>query len=174
MVFPADTERSYNWRDFETVFGELEQVAYQIDRSFVFLFCRQYDVPDLHRDAALERLRRFRNRRVLIDEIRPGSWEFVVAFAATAGFVLWKTLGETILDGYRETRFRQELKDFTRVGSDWLMLNVTDKLRTSKEFLSAKIERREREVVLRLPGPAADENRLPTRKGLIEEIDRDR
>lgn len=168
IIFPSSADCRYNWRDFETVFGELEQIAYQLDRDLVFLLSRQLHVRDLERDAALERLRRYRNRRVLISEIRPGSWEIFVFFAAAAGVVLGKTVGEAINDGFRETKFRQELKDFARVSGDWLLLKLTDKLRSSKEFFKARIERKETEVLLLLPGPKEDENRLPTWKEFLD------
>jgi hypothetical protein len=106
---------------------------------------------------------------VLIDEIRSGSWEFSVFLAAAAGVVLGKTIGEAVHDGFKEMRFRQELKEFTRVSGDWLLLNVTDKLRTAKEFFRARIERRENEVIVHLPGPTEDENRLPTWREFLGE-----
>lgn len=168
IVFPSEPLGSYNWRDFESVFGELEQIAYQIDRSLVHLLSRQLGVRDLERDAALERLRRYRNRRVLIADIRRGSWEVVVVLAAAAGVVLGKTVGEALNDGFKETRFRQELKEFARVSGDWLLLNLTDKLRSSKEFLKSRIERRDHEVVLLLPGPKDDEDRLPSWKEFFD------
>lgn len=81
--------------------------------------------------------------------------------------MLAKTVGEALNDGFKETRFRQELKEFAKIGGDWMLLNLTDKLRSSKEFLKAKIERHEDEVILRLPGPKDDSERLPTWKEFL-------
>ena len=176
LRLPTGKNQFYQWRDFETLFGELESIAYQMDREMVYSFCAQYRVSLLFRDASLERLRRFRNRRVLVHDIRPGSWEFVLGMAAGAGLVLWQTLvKETVVkdvtDGYKSSKFSAEFKEFVGFATDAMLVKWLDRLRSSKVFDKARIERREREIVIELREPPRDTERLPTTDELLKQLD---
>jgi hypothetical protein len=176
LRIPSGTSVVYQWREFETWFGELESLAYQMNREAVFSFCAQYKVSSLYRDAALERLRRFRNQRVLVRDVRSGSWEFVLGMAAGAGLVLWQTLvkdtvAKDMVDGYKTSRFSAEFKEFAGLATDALLLKWLDKLRSSKVFHRAKIVRRDREIMVELRDAPKETNRLPTTEELLDRLD---
>jgi hypothetical protein len=169
----AGSSAPYIWRDFETIFGELETVAYHLDRDLVYRFCKQYDVPDLYRDASLERLRHFRDRRIIVNDVRRGSWEFLLAIAAGAGYVLWSTIGKDAVDGYRASKFSKNFKEFCSDATDVAGLKLLDKIRASKVFEKATIERIRNEITVEIDAPRID-GRLPsTNQELIKMIEKD-
>lgn len=177
ITFPfeynSDSEANYIWQDFERVFGELESIAYKIDRDQIFMISRRSNIDDLYRDAALERLRHFRNRRVIVRDIQAGSIEWVIMIGAAAGVALATTLGKSTADGFRKTEFNKAFVDFVETSIDWLMLKWTDRLRSSSTFMRAKIERHKQEITIRLPPPDEKRDRLPTIGEFVEKIDKE-
>jgi hypothetical protein len=171
LRFPRDG--GFAWRELERLFGEIDSIAYQVDRDEVFHFCRRYAVPALLRDASLERLRRFRNQRVIVGDIRHGSIEIVFTLAATAGVVLGATLGKSTLEGYQASRFNDEFREFVRSFIDLKLIQLRRRLREAREFADAQIDvdDRERQIVLEFRRLAKAGERPPTLGEFLADMD---
>ncbi|MFQ5622668.1 MAG: hypothetical protein ACE5FS_04655 [Paracoccaceae bacterium] len=166
----------FAWRDLDRIFGEIDSIAYQIDREEVFQFCRRYRVPELLRDASLERLRRFRNQRVIVSDIRSGSIDIIFTLAATAGFVLSATVGKSALDGYRASRFNNDFREFISSFIDLKLIQLRRKLRDSSAFAEAEIEidERERRLVAEFRRLAGTQQRPPTIEELLKSLEEEK
>src|SRR3982074_1517678 len=81
------------------VFNAVEMALYDSDRQDIDLAARALQLPPLLRDAALERLRHFRNKRFLLTGAHAGSIELIGLVAGVSYWVLEKTLAE----GFQES-----------------------------------------------------------------------
>lgn len=117
----------------------LETAAYDSDRSDVERAAARFgEINNLVKDASLERLRRYRQRRLLLEEARPGSLALVGLIAAVSYFVLEKTLGESFADGYKDSELHRRLKDFFRRLIDEKILTIAESIR--RVILSRKVQ----------------------------------
>jgi hypothetical protein len=91
-----------------------EGALYESDRNDVAQAARELRLPNVVRDASLERLRHYRHQRLLLEEAQTGSIVLVTVIAAVSLFVLEKTIGEAFADGFKETRAYGDLRDFFR------------------------------------------------------------
>lgn len=130
------------------------------------------------RDAALERLRHYRQRRVLLRGARSGSFEVAALVAAVSYFVLERTIGEAVADGFKETRVYSELKEFFRGLVDEKHVFIADAIRRS--FTSKKRDVRvtaasppdqPHRIVVEIP-PAPREGGAPPAPTLGDILDR--
>ena len=149
ITIPAD-ETGIVWKEISDIFGDLESTSYKTDRDIIISYCKRFDVASLHRDAMLERLRGFRNQRVILKEARHGSIEFVVGIAAVAGFVLWQTLGKDAIESYKSTDVRKQINSFFSTSIDWVAIRFTDKLRRVNSLMRADIDRHNEKISVKL------------------------
>jgi hypothetical protein len=119
----------------------LETAAYDSDRSDVERAAATFPSPTgisslvptgispLVKDASLERLRRYRQRRLLLEETRPGSLTLIGLIAAVSYFVLEKTIGESFSEGWKDSNLHRDLKTFFRKLIDGKVLFIVESLR---------------------------------------------
>lgn len=110
-------------------FDGLETVLYASDRNDIETVARELDIESLSRDAALERIRNFRNKRILLTDARKGSIEIIAAVAAVSYYIFDKTLGESLKEGYANSELHKRLKDLFRMQIDGKAQFITRHLR---------------------------------------------
>ncbi|MCB9764213.1 MAG: hypothetical protein H6739_30860 [Alphaproteobacteria bacterium] len=94
------------------VFGDLERALYESDRRDVERFAEGFLRSDVVKDASLERLRRYRNRRLKIVDAKPGSLWITGSVLAVSYFVLEKTIGQSFVEGWQDTNAHRHLREF--------------------------------------------------------------
>jgi hypothetical protein len=82
-------------------------------------------------DASLERLRRYKNKRLILTEARTGSIEIIGVVAAVGYYVLDKTIGETVGEAFRESNTGVILKQYFKSVIDKKALYIVERLRES-------------------------------------------
>ena len=92
----------------------IEAAIYNSDRTDVDHAARELQLSPVIRDACLERLRQYRHQRLLLQEARPGSLELIGLVAGVSYFVLERTIGESVSEAYKESRYHARLKEFFR------------------------------------------------------------
>lgn len=128
----------------------IETAVYDSDRSDIMEAARHLDIRLVERDASLERLRRYRQRRLLLEEARPGSLALIGLIAAVSYFVLEKTLGESFTEGYKDSESHRRLKIFFCDLIDRKVLFIAESIR--RVIASRKVQAQVRVL------PPADES----------------
>ncbi len=82
-------------------------------------------------DASLERLRRYKNKRLILTEARTGSIEIVAVVAAVGYYVLDKTIGETVGEAFKESNTGVILKQYFKDIIDKKAIYIVERLRES-------------------------------------------
>jgi len=127
---------------------------YASDRNDIELAATVMPTPGYVKDASLERIRHHRHHRLLLREAQSGSIELIGVVAAVSYFVLQRTLGEALKDGFKETSVYDQLRRFFQEVIDDKTAFISDTL--TRAFSSRKKQVR---VRTRLQGPA-EPNRI--------------
>ena len=109
--------------------------------------------PSVVKDASLERLRHYRHKRLLIEEARSGSIEFVAVIAGVSLYVVEQSLGVAFSDAVRESRAGRELREFFR-------RQIDEKADFVAESIRRTFGKRRRQVVVRAEPPGKDAPRV--------------
>ena len=114
-------------RSLLRILNVLEAAIYNSDRTDVDHAARELQLSPVIRDACLERLRQYRHQRLLLQDARSGSLELIGLVAGVSYFVLEKTIGESISEAFKESRYHAQLKGFFRrlIDEKTLMLAET-------------------------------------------------
>ncbi len=175
-------EEALDAHDLVRVLDILEEALYESDRTEIIRAGQQSELPGFIVDAALERLRRFRRKRIRLQAVRHGSFELDGALTAAAKYVLALTIAEAIKNGIQRSAPFTRLSQFITDGINEKYSELIKTLRVV--FMSHKLScdiqalpmpDNEPKILLikvRLP-PAKD--RLPTlgeSSFLDKEIDR--
>ena len=132
----------------------LETSLYASDRQDVERASEKLKIPPIARDACLERLRKYRNDRLLLTGASNGSVELFGVVAGVSYFVLQKTIGETFKEGYKETEVHNNLKDFFRRVVDEKALFISENLR--RVFAN----RKKQAIIKMIPSEKKEPNRI--------------
>jgi len=132
----------------------IEMALYASDRNDIELAATVMPMPGYVKDASLERIRHHRHHRLLLREAQSGSIELIGVVAAVSYFVLQRTLGEALKDGFKETSVYDQLRRFFQEVIDDKTAFISDTL--TRAFSSRKKQVR---VRTRLQGPA-EPNRI--------------
>ena len=73
----------------------------------------ELSVPSLQRDGILHRLSKQHAEQYFIQAVTPGSLEIVAIVAASTYFLLQKTIGQSVAEGYLSSDLHSKLKDWT-------------------------------------------------------------
>ena len=111
------------------VLDTLETSLYASDRQDIERASEELKIPAVIRDASLERLRKYRNDRLLLTGANNGSIELFGVVAGVSYFVLDKVIGEAFKQGVKETEFYRDLKEFFRQTIDDKALYIGENLR---------------------------------------------
>lgn len=122
-------EASVDAKSVISALDTLEAALYASDRQDVERAASELRLPPIVKDAALERLRRYRNRRLLLRDARRGSLVLEGVVAAVALFVLKGTLGEAFKEGVKESDVFEDLKRFFRDVLDEKAFFISEYLR---------------------------------------------
>lgn len=145
-------------RDIETVFDSLEHALYLSDRDEIERICKSIKIPEVYRDAALERLRKYRGRRIVVDRVSEGSFIFDTLLIGVPLYILHKVIGEPINEGISKTESRKLLVDYVKRNIDEKALSIVMKLEMSPLLRKAKITRDGRTVVIHLTEGLSEES----------------
>ena len=107
----------------------VESALYDSDRRDVEMASRELGLSSVVRDASLERLRHHRHKRLLIREARSGSIELVAVVAAVSLYVIDKTLGEALKDGFRDSNLYGAVREVFRAQLDRKAVFLAESLR---------------------------------------------
>ncbi len=107
----------------------LETALYASDRQDIERVSEKLGISSIIRDACLERLRKYRNDRLLLTGANNGSIELFGMVAGVSYFLLQKTIGESFKEGFKETALHENLKDFFRRVIDDKALFISESLR---------------------------------------------
>ena len=147
----------------ENILQEVEHVLYLSDRSQIETFSREARLPEIIRDAALERLRRERGRRVVLSDIARGSFRFELVLLGVPIFVLLGVLKKCVVDGMIEgvksSEFHKRLVEFTRQTVDENMNIILTKLGTGRFLRQARVLRDGKTIIIRLPEALNEDDR---------------
>ncbi len=116
-------------RTLVQIFDSLEASLYASDRRDIEDAASKLGLAQVIRDAALERLRHYRHQRVLLLSARSGSIELIGAVAGVTYFVLEKTIGQALADGFKNSKSYQVLQDFFRDQIDVKALFIAEAIR---------------------------------------------
>ena len=130
-------------------FDSLETALYASDRKDIELAASQLEISKVVRDASLERLRQYKNNRLLLMEARTGSIEIAALVAGVSFFILNQTLGETIKESYTHSKIHSTLRDFFSKQIDDKALFIAESIR--RAFVSKK-----QDVTVKLQPPTGD------------------
>lgn len=160
------------------IFDSMEAALYSSDRIDIEQAALKLNLSQVIRDAALERLRHHRHQRVLLLSAQSGSIEIIAAVAGVAYFVLEKTIGQALSDGFKNSNSYKILQDFIRDQVDQKALYIAESLRRifagKKRNVSVRTLPRSREspnrIVIEIEPPPQNQPRLGT---IGEQIDKD-
>ncbi len=127
-VHLSDSDGLYS-KELLQALDTLETSLYASDRRDIERAAEELNIPPVIRDACLERLRKYRNDRLLLTGARTGSIELFGVVAGVSYFVLQKTIGETFKEGFKETEIHSNLKEFFRRIIDEKALFISESLR---------------------------------------------
>lgn len=130
-------EGPFDARVLLNTFDNLENALYSSDRRDIEDAAREVGFSHVVRDAALERLRRYRHHRLQITEARSGSVEIIGLVLGVAAFVLSSTVGEAFKEGFKDTHLYEELKYYFQNVIDEKTLFIAEHIRRS--FSSKKL-----------------------------------
>ncbi len=88
----------------------LETALYSSDREDVLELSAELRLPAVARDAALERLRNYRNLRLQFYDARQGSLTLFAIVTGVTLFVLDKTIGESVGEAFKDTDTHRKLR----------------------------------------------------------------
>ena len=132
----------------------LETALFASDRLDIERASEKLEIPSVIRDACLERLRKYRNDRLLLTGAKNGSIELFGVVAGVSYFVLQKTIGETFKEGFKETNVHDNLKEFFRKAIDDKALYISESLR--RVFANKKKQAN----IKMIPSDNANSNRI--------------
>jgi len=140
---PVDFER------LKHIFDLVELSLYSSDRRDIEHVSKELQIPSYIVDAALERLRRYRNRRIQIIRSGTGSILLDGTVAAVSLIVLNAVITEALKDAIKETDRYRRMKEFFRRNLDRKVFEIADGLRAS--LATKKLEGRVEVVDPRMP-----------------------
>lgn len=109
-------ENGIDAKTFIKIFDVIEKALYQSDYEDIIRYFNKSEIPtyELIRDAALERLRSKRHRRLKLVDTKEGSIVIYGLVTAVSIFVLKKTIGESLGRGYKDSDLDEKLTTFFR------------------------------------------------------------
>ena len=137
-------------RDVTGVFDDLEAGLFKIDRHLIQTVSETIQLDPLVRDAALERVRKYRGRRIKVKHIREGSFIFDLLVAGVGVWILKQTVGESLKKGWNDSSVHKRLAKAVKISVENLAEHIILILRK----LGRKIS--QAEISLKLP-PEVDE-----------------
>jgi hypothetical protein len=121
----------------------IETALYASDRKDIEQATTDLHTSRLIRDASLERLRQYRNNRLLFFDAKSGSIELFAIVAGVSYFVLKQTIGESVKEGFKESEVGDKLKELIKKQINSKALFITESLRrvfeTRKETVDIKL-----------------------------------
>jgi hypothetical protein len=131
-------------RDVTSAFDDLEATLYQTDRDLVEKVAESIKIDSLIKDAALERVRRYRGQRIQLKHIGEGSFVFELALSGVAVWVLKETVGECIKKGWKDSSAYSRLSDAVKDSIENLAENIVLTMRN----LGRKISQADTKLLL--------------------------
>ena len=137
-------------RDVTGVFDDLEAGLFKIDRHLIQTVSETIQLDPLVRDAALERVRKYRGRRIKVKHIREGSFIFDLLVAGVGVWILKQTVGESLKKGWNDSSVHKRLAKAVKISVE----NIAEDIILILRKLGRKIS--QAEISLKLP-PEVDE-----------------
>lgn len=135
-----------NTRALLNSISPIEHALYLSDRRDVESAGSALELPSMVVDASIERLRKYRNARLAVDEVSSGSIVLSGVVAAVALFVLKATLGEAFKEAVRESEPFQALRKYFKSQIDEKARFIANQLASvgRKRKLRMQVEHRPR------------------------------
>jgi hypothetical protein len=111
------------------VLDVIETATFSSDRDDVTEAAQRLQLTDLVRDACLERLRKYRHKRLLLRETGPGSLAVFGLLAGVSYFVIHKTIGESFTEAFKTSEAHERLKALFRSLIDHKALRLVENVR---------------------------------------------
>ena len=123
-------------------FDNLESALYASDRHDISMAAAAMKIPDIIRDASLERLRLHKNNRLLLTDARTGSIVITMLVAGIGASLLNKATDDGNKLGFTNSNSRLNLRDFFREHIDdkssFIAENIRRKFSSKKYDVSVK------------------------------------
>ena len=127
-------------KDLVSALDTLEVALYESDRRDIERAALKFSIPPVIIDACLERLRGFRNDRIVLATAEPGSIVIGGLVAGVAYYVLQKTLGEIPFEAFKSTQFRRSLVEYFSQLIDDKAIYITERLRAATRAKKHRID----------------------------------
>ena len=127
-------------RDMVQILDVIEAATFSSDREDVTEAAEKLRLTELVRDACLERLRKYRHKRLLLKETRSGSLAVFGLLAGVSYFVIHKTIGESFTEAFKTSEAHERLKALFRELIDHKALRLVENVR--RVLASRKTEAR--------------------------------
>lgn len=166
------TEGNIASKEIKNVFDEIEKRMLFADEDELNRAAQFMHLPPIIRDAALWRLREYRDRRFSIKGATNGSIELFAIVAATTYFVLQKTIGESFTEGYKKSDCHKLLTEFIRSQIDEKMRGIHERLEKSRFFRKVTLDREKRRIVIHVK-PQNEHGKIPSIGEFLSKIEKE-
>ena len=125
--------------DGRTLMGaldDLEAVLYQAERVTIDRIAHQSELSPLVRDAALERLRKYRGRRFRLRDVQRGSLGLDLIVTGVAIWVLKNTLGESLKEAWQNSNVHKLFREALKQALDHMAEQILTVLKQSKRRIA--------------------------------------
>ena len=120
-------------------------------------------VPPLQRDGILYRLSKMKAEQYFIQAVTPGSLEILAIVAASTYFLLQKTIGQSVSEGYLSSDLHTKLRDWTSRSINAKLKRVAEKLKKGPFRLDQEVVNiRDGEIIIEVPARKTKDDLPPT------------
>jgi hypothetical protein len=124
-----NTEGRIESKDVLDLLETIENAVYSSDRREIEYVTRMIRLPRIVSDAAKERLRYHKDERFVVTRAGSGSIVLEGAIAATALYVLRKTVGEALDQGFKKSETFNRMTEFFRHQIDEKAIFLVERMR---------------------------------------------